>query len=293
MITKLKSKVDRSVNWIIPYKKGNLEARYVRRCSDYISAYVSSHSGCKMGCKMCFLTQLNQTWFDHTDIDNFEKQIRIILDHYDSSNEDNTAKRVNINFMSRGEALANKVIINNYDELYDTIEKRAMLSNLDIKMNISTIMPYTVKHRKLEDILSRNTEIYYSLYSVKEDFRKSWLPNALPVKEALHKIKQYQLYSHMPVTFHWAFIKNYNDDEQDLVELVKLVRQYELFGKFNLVRYNPPPNLYHTEEPDEEKLNDLFKIARSALTDNNRSKIVPRVGLDVYASCGTFITDCD
>ena len=162
-------------------------------------------------------------------------------------------------------------------------------------MNVSTIMPYTMQHRNLEDILMGNTEVYYSLYSTNNNFRKEWMPQAMPYPEALTKLKRYQQYSHKPITLHWAFIQGHNDNLEDIQKMTDIITEYQMFGKFNIVRYNPPPNLKHTREPSEEELSYYLSILRQSLLPyqkEDRSKIVPRVGKDVFASCGTFITDC-
>ena len=54
------------------------------------------------------------------------------------------------------------------------------------------------------------------------------------------------------------------------------------------------PGLEDTREPNENELQECLNLINNSLrqkTYENRSKIVPRVGRDVYASCGTFITD--
>lgn len=292
---KLKSAFDRSVNFVVKKGPSHLEARYVRRVPWKISAYVSSHNGCKMGCQMCYLTQLGQTSFNHATMDDYQKQFDHVLSYYDQSDEEEPAERVNCNFMARGEPLANKTVINQFDELLNRFEHRAQQSNLELKMNISTIMPYTVAQRNLVDIFgpSKLTEIYYSLYSIKSEFREKWLPNAIDYRDALAKLKEYQLATQNPITLHWAYIEGHNDKVEDVEELANIVREYELFGKVNLVRYNPPPNLEHTKEPEEKKLEVLLNIVNSSLTNSvtSGSKIIPRVGQDVYASCGMFITD--
>lgn len=290
MLRRLVSKQDKSINWIINKGKGNIECRYVRRDDDLVSAYVSSHNGCKMACKMCHLTQLNQTMFSHSSIFEYIDQIDLILKHYDVNSE-KFASRLNVNFMARGEPLANKNIIKNYKKLYEELDNKSQIRNLELKMNISTIMPYTIKDYNLYDILCGNTEIYYSLYSTNDSFKKNWIPNALPHAVALQKIKDYQTHTGLPITLHWTFIEGENDNIDDIQELRDVISKYKLRGKFNLVRYNPPPNLEHTNEPSIDKLEQYLELIKPALINSERSKIVSRVGEDIYASCGTFIPD--
>jgi adenine C2-methylase RlmN of 23S rRNA A2503 and tRNA A37 len=129
------------------------------------------------------------------------------------------------------------------------------------------------------------------MYSINDMFRKKWLPNALTYEIALGKLKRYQEHTGLPITLHWAFIQGENDKREDVLKLAQVVRKYELMGKFNLVRYNPPRGIKETYEPHMEILKEYLDIMKTALTKSDRSKIVSAVGRDVYASCGTFISD--
>jgi adenine C2-methylase RlmN of 23S rRNA A2503 and tRNA A37 len=71
---------DGSINLIFNYARSFIEARYVQRAPDYISAYVSSHNGCKMGCTFCWLTAQKQTEF------NFRKHSRPRKSWYNNQN---------------------------------------------------------------------------------------------------------------------------------------------------------------------------------------------------------------
>jgi len=301
----LKSKLDPSVNWVFQDGKGNYEARCVwRKVLDKnkkekpkLAIYVSSHSGCNQGCKFCYLTQLNQTWFKHCSIENYQKQVSTVLDHYDKIvNEypNSKALRANVNFMARGEPLANKNVINSYQDVYNTIQDRGQQSNFNtLKMNISTIMPHTIRHRKLSDIFGHtNTEIFYSMYSINDKFKKEWMPNAIHYSEALSKLKEWQEFSNQPITIHGTFIEGYNDNIDEVKQMADVIKSYDLFGKINIVRFNPPPGLEYIKESSESMLNMFLNILSSSLRESSsKSKIVPKVGEDVYTSCGMFVTD--
>ena len=166
---------------------------------------------------------------------------------------------------------------------------------MNLKMNVSTIMPLAIRGHSLANILSGNTEVYYSLYSVDDKFRRHWMPNTMHYHEALTMLKEYQLLTKKKITLHWAVIEGHNDSLEDVERLVNVVKDYELVGKFNLVRYNPPNEF--SKEASEERLNEILGMMKYALSpalfDKSQSKIVSRVGMDVYASCGTFINDLD
>jgi len=292
---------DGSINWIIPYGKSNLECRYVRRREDYISTYVSSHNGCKMGCKFCWLTQQNQTNFNHSSIQDYSHQLSTVLSGVPKITDQITPNkdiRINVNFMARGEALANKSVINSYPKLYDQLLQDVKNHGYNhMKINISTIMPKIIENRKLIDIFQdKPVNIYYSLYSTDDKFKKHWMPNAIHWKKALDILEKFQIDSPLNpmITFHWAFIKDQNDDVGSVQKLADEIKSRKFTRtKFNLVRFNPHPDIPNVE-PNMAKLQELFNVMQTAMTDAtpyNKSRIITRVGPDVFASCGMFVQD--
>lgn len=340
VLRRLSSRVDGSVNHVARYGSSVIECRYVRRSPDVISVYVSSHNGCKMKCQFCWLTAQQQHDFTHVDIPTYQQQVATVLNSHIQQHESESRDkiRININLMSRGEALANKHIVSHYDQFYDSLHELVVrqLGYHSMKINLSTIMPYTIRDHTLSHIFKHKpVNLYYSLYSMSPAFRQKWIPNAISPTLALDKLKQLQTDyfthhtqqqlsqqhaetgsstpSYIPgVNFHWSFIANENDNEGDIRHMLSELSRYNFTNnKFNLVRFNPHPSLakqgYH--EPSEEKLTNLFNIIQQHMNHtsqhaasstsanyNNKwhpSRIIPRAGPDVYASCGMFIDDHD
>lgn len=298
-IKKIISK-DGSINYILPFAKSFVECRYVRRSPEYVSVYVSSHNGCKMGCKFCWLTAQNQTKFNHVDLNLYNLQLDTVLKEIKDTNKENI--RINVNFMARGESLANKTVINNYSTLYNMLEKTACNTHGfgKIKMNLSTIMPNTIKNNELFDIFGNTpVNLYYFLYTTNDLFKKTLMPNAINCQLALDKLKKFQEQtenSDNNIVFHWAFIECINDNEKDVMNIICEIKKRNFKRiKFNLVRFNPPIGS-NLKEPSSEKLNYLFNILKENMNDsklNKKSTIIDRVGTDAYISCGMFINDYD
>src|SRR5205823_6434926 len=103
------------------------------------------------------------------------------------------ARAVHFNFMARGEPLANAVLLSRADDLLGELARRAVALGLRPRYLVSTIFPRGLGGRLLEDLfITHHPEIYYSLYSVSESFRRRWLPKALPAEEALDRLASWQ-----------------------------------------------------------------------------------------------------
>lgn len=284
----LHSHEDKSVNFVFD---NWLEARFVRRVDDYFIVYLSSHDGCNKACRFCHLTQTKQTSFNETSLAEYLLQAQTVLEYYDTiKDKQGAAQVVNFNFMARGEALANSVLLDNAKELFDTLEQMAIDRNLQANFNISTIFPQEVADRDLSEVFKGVTQsygIYYSLYSVEESFRKRWLPKALDYRQALQKLEHLQATTHAKVAFHWTFIEGQNDSKDSLDKIKDVVKNYHIKAKFNLVRYNPYSENQGVES-NEKVLQHNFDDLNTFF-DHPQSRIVPRVGFDVKASCGMFV----
>lgn len=284
MNTILKSQLDQSVNFVEQQLVGFLESRYVRKCNDYFIAYLSSQTGCNRGCKFCHLTATEQMAFKDSDQLDFMHQADTIFRHY--RRESKPAKYMHYNFMARGEPLANKYLIEQADGILSGLALMPIQEKLNVKFNISTIMPLTLK-KSLTDIFKfTSPTIYYSLYSVNPDFRKKWMPAAMEVGQALDLLKDYQDMSKKIIKIHHCFIKGENDDPDDVSEMAAELNKREILWEFNLVRYNP-------FSPDQGEETDQVQIDYNMSLLNRwapgKIQVVPRVGFDVKASCGMFV----
>lgn len=283
----IKSNVDQSVNFIYPSNNiGKFEARYVRREDQYFIIYVSSQSGCDQACRMCHLTATGQNQLDNATLEDFIQQAESVYSHYDEVN--NPAKVIHYNFMARGEPLNNPVVLNNNEELFKNFKILAQQRNLEAKYLISTIMPTTMENRTLVNIFPRTyPDIYYSIYSTNDKFRKKWLAKALPYQRSLELLKEWQEYNGKIPKIHFAFIKGENDKEEDMVNIANAINAMELKVSVNIVRYNPYSDKYG-QESDEITIQRNTDILSSLLSPEN-IRIVPKVGFDVKASCGMFV----
>jgi 23S rRNA (adenine2503-C2)-methyltransferase len=287
----IKSHIDQSVNFIDKKEIGYLESRFVRRVDDYFITYLSSQTGCDQACRMCHLTSTGQNKFQDTKIKEFIAQAQPVLSHYDElvKSGNPQAKSMHYNFMARGEPLNNPVF-RDKEKAYNLLKELRHLSeirNLSPRFLISSIIPKTFEDVEFEDIFGAiHPNIYYSLYSMNEKFRKKWLNKALDPNKALQKLARWEQITQSPSKIHFALIEGENDSEKDMLDICKAVKSHGMNPNFNIVRYNPASAKYGAE-PSEEVVKRNAGIIESEL--GNKVKVIPRVGTDVYASCGMFI----
>lgn len=231
---------------------------------------------------MCHLTATRQQQFENCDQQGFISQLETIFAHYDRDAAWDPAEYMHINWMARGEPLANPTITETSTELLLRLGNQARDRGLGVKFNISTIMPVTLKKPLVECFPIITPTIYYSLYSVNSEFRKSWLPAAMPAEQALELLADYQQRTKKIIKFHGAFIQEQNDSSQDIEAMMTMISKFAIRGEFNIVRYNPFDSTQGVESPFIEQI-------KVSISQYMPCKIIPRVGSDVYASCGTFI----
>lgn len=282
------SQLDQSVNFECRVDDGMIEARFVRRIEDYFIVYLSSQTGCEQACRMCWLTATGQNKARDVTIEEYWQQAERVLKHYVETQP--KAKMVHFNFMARGEPFANNIFLENADKILAGLKEMAEAVGLKVKFLISTIFPKEMGVLQLNDIFNEPSlypEIYYSIYSMDKRFRKRWLPKAIIAEAGLDRLKEWQDITGKVPKIHYAFINNENDSIGDVKKICDEINELELDVNWNIVRYNPPVGHY-SKETVEGQIHYLAGYIRSRLPQA-RVKVIPRVGTDVQASCGTFL----
>ncbi|UNC16155.1 radical SAM protein (plasmid) [Acidiphilium multivorum] len=277
------SQVDASVNFTLPTADGGMiEARFVQRDPDYFIVYLSSHTGCRHACRFCHLTATGQTMMVPVGAHDYVAQANRVLQH--AGMVATEAKRVHYNFMARGEALSNPDFLRESSLVFELLGN--LMPDLASRFLVSSIIPDEYTGRLDSLLTDPRSMLYYSLYSTNPAFRRRWLPRAKPVDHALDLIADYQARTGRAIALHWAFIAGENDDPDDVATTLEALKVRGIKAKFNLVRYNPHDQRQGAET-EEKRLTELFRLVAGSLGQAG-SRIVPRVGSDIMASCGMF-----
>lgn len=280
------SKQDPSVNFAERALEGFLEARYVRKIEDYFICYLSSANGCNLGCRFCWLTSTKQTRTTYCTTEEYLEQARQVLEHYIGQAP---AKYMHFNFMARGEILANPHFLENADEILFRLGKlvHEYDPSLAVKFNVSTIMPKALKPLSLANVFKIvQPTIYYSLYHWDQDFKRKWMPQAMPTVEAIEMLAEYQEISKKKIKIHHCLIKDENDHPEDVKIWAEELHRQNILWDFNLVRYNPYSEKEGVET-DDAGIDEYLHEVRAWCP--GEVKVIPRIGTDVLASCGMFI----
>ncbi len=280
----LQSTLDESVNYVesMHPEPGAVETRYVRRGNKDI-LYLSSQTGCEKLCKMCWLTATGQTKFRNLEYWEFEKQLIVGGQHFENKIK-TLGEPLHINFMARGEPLSNPVLALNWNQLMGYANTLFYWKNPIVPI-VSSIIP----NDKFDLGFFRGKympRLYWSVYSINPEFRRRWLPNAMPFDDCVNVLKHYHQMGG-EIRVHFPFIEGQNDSESDVVSMAQALHQSRLPLKINIIRYNPPNDKSKESPPEIIRRNiDLMRI----YLPYAEFKMIDRVGTDVYASCGQFIS---
>ena len=253
---------------------------------------VPTHHYCNLGCKMCHLTN-NKTNkpMQKIKITDFMYCIIDTIKKYKTNK-----KKLLISFMGVGEPLINLELIENVFKEENKIKE---LGYDYISYAISTMMPNNnlLKLKNMINELNMPIKVHFSLHTPIDKNRKELIPSTnVTIEEALnmlliysYNVKQnkiimnnYKLFhsNNIPIEIHYTLIKNKNDSNKELKEIIKLLKIYQIPIKF--IKFNPINNL-EISNNEEKWVSEIHKNI-----PNLRIKTYSPPGREVGSSCGEF-----
>lgn len=253
---------------------------------------VPTHHYCNLGCKMCHLTN-NKTNkpMQKIKITDFMYCIIDTIKKYKTNK-----KKLLISFMGVGEPLINLELIENVFKEENKIKE---LGYDYISYAISTMMPNNnlLKLKNMVNELNMPIKVHFSLHTPIDKNRKELIPSTkVTIEEALnmlliysYNVKQnkiimdnYKLFhsNNIPIEIHYTLIKNKNDSNKELKEIIKLLHIYQIPIKF--IKFNPINNL-NISNNEEKWVSEIHKNI-----PNLRIKTYSPPGREVGSSCGEF-----
>jgi len=243
---------------------------------------VSSQVGCTLNCRFCHTGTMNLVRnLEPAEIVGQVMLARDALGEWPSQPEGRML--TNIVMMGMGEPLYN------FDNVRDAL-KIVMdgdglgLSRRRITLSTSGVVP--MMERAGAEI---GVNLAVSLHAVTKEIRDEIVPlnRKYGIDQLLEACAAYPGANNARrITFEYVMLRDKNDSDDDARELVRLIRQYRLPAKVNLIPFNPWPGAAYecsTDERIRSFSNIVFEAGISAPVRTPR-------GRDIDAACGQLKT---
>lgn len=266
-ITKVEEDVD--VNKFLFELGDNEKIEAVLMNHDYgNSLCISTQVGCNMGCKFCESGRLKKV--RNLETHEMVEQILTI--------EEYVQKRIShVVVMGIGEPF------DNYDNLVKFIEiinhpKGIALGSRHITVSTCGVVP------KIKEfaLLPYQVNLAISLHAPNNEIRNQIMPinKAYKIEELISTLKDYIKKTNRRVTFEYILLKDINDNKEQALELVKLVRGMNCY--INLIPYNETNNIKF-KRSDYDTITRFYDILKK---NKINATIRREFGSKISAACG-------
>src|SRR5690606_4542854 len=238
-----------------------------------LTACVSSQVGCSLSCKFCATGFLDRK--RNLEFDEIFDQVAIInekcLEQYGK-------KLTNIVYMGMGEPLLN------YKNVLRSVERITSPEGLGMSPKRITVSTAGVAKmiKKLGDDQVR-FKLALSLHAPTDEKRNEIMPinETNHIKALVEALNYFYQKTGNEITLEYILFKNFNDSEEDALQLTKIFRQVPA-DLVNIIEYNPIDNATF-RKPEEEAVNRFMKFL-----ENNKvnARLRRSRGKDIDAACG-------
>jgi 23S rRNA (adenine2503-C2)-methyltransferase len=252
---------------------------------------VSSQVGCTLNCRFCHTGTMALV----RNLTSGEIVGQVMLARDALGEWPNAGEQPENNYQPEGRMLTNIVMMGmgeplyNFDNVRDAL-KIVMdgdglgLSRRRITLSTSGVVPMMA--RAGEEI---GVNLAVSLHAVTKEIRDEIVPlnRKYGIEQLLEACAAYPGANNARrITFEYVMLKDKNDSDEHARELVRLIRQYRLPAKVNLIPFNPWPGAPYecsTDERIRAFSNIVFEAGISAPVRTPR-------GRDIDAACGQLKT---
>jgi 23S rRNA (adenine2503-C2)-methyltransferase len=270
--------VDGSQKWLFRLEDGNEVEAVLIPEEDRGALCISSQVGCSLNCSFCNTgTQRIVRNLTAAEL------VGQVMAARDSQGEWPSGldgrKIVNIVLMGMGEPLMN---FDNVKKALKIIKdgEGIAISRRRITLSTSGVVPMMARAGEEIDV-----DLAISLHAVRDELRDVLVPinKKYPLDALLKACAAYPgARNSRRITMEYVMLKDVNDSEADAHLLAKLMRQYDIPAKFNLIPFNPWPGTSYETSSN----NAVHRFSR-ILNDLGFSAPIrqPR-GRDIMAACG-------
>ncbi len=239
---------------------------------------ISSQVGCTLNCKFCHTG--TQRLVRNLTANEIVAQMMVARDDLGEWPASSINRKVtNIVMMGMGEPLYN--FDNVKKALHIIMDKEGIqLSRRRITLSTSGVVP--MMERAGKEI---GVNLAVSLHAVDNETRDEVVPinRKYPIEELLEACQKYPgTHNSRRITFEYTMLKGVNDSDKDALNLVRLIKKYDLPAKVNLIPFNPWPGTpYECSSWDRIRAFSELVFAKGISAPIR----MPR-GRDIMAACG-------
>jgi 23S rRNA (adenine2503-C2)-methyltransferase len=240
---------------------------------------ISSQVGCTLNCRFCYTG--TQRLVRNLEAGEIVAQVLVARDDLDEWAPSSTAGRrvTNIVLMGMGEPLFN---FENVKKALRIIMDKEGIQMSRRRITLSTAGVVPMMQRAGEEI---GVNLAVSLHATNDEVRSKIVPlnRKYGLKELLKACQNYPgTHNARRITLEYVMLKGVNDSDDDARELVRLIQDYDLPAKVNLIPFNPWDGAaYECSDADriERFSSIIFEGGISAPVRTPR-------GQDIMAACG-------
>ena len=289
--------VDGTRKWLLQTDDGQEFEMVFIPDADRGTLCVSSQVGCTLNCRFCHTGTMKlvrnltpgeivgQVMLARDALGEWPKGSMAGLDDAEDAGHYTADGRLltNIVMMGMGEPLYN------FDNVRDALKlvmdgDGLALSKRRITLSTSGVVPMMAKCG--EEI---GVNLAVSLHAVTKEIRDEIVPinKKYGIEELLQACADYPGASNARrITFEYVMLKDKNDSDEHARELVRLIREYKLPAKVNLIPFNPWPGApYECSTPERVK-----RFAEIVFEGGISAPVRTPRGRDIDAACGQLKT---
>ena len=268
---------DGTRKWLMKFPDGQeVETVFIPE-EDRGTLCVSSQVGCTLTCTFCHTgTQRLVRNLTATEIVMQLLVARDYLNEWPSPSEGRLVSTIVL--MGMGEPLYN--FENVKKAMHIVMDDNGInLSRRRITLSTSGVVPEI--YRCGEEM---GVNLAISLHAVNDETRTKIMPinNKYPIDELMTACKNYAgIKNSRKITFEYILLKDVNDSDEDALNLVKLIKDYKIPAKVNLIPFNPWPGSNY-ERPSKSR---VAKFSDLIFSRGISAPIRTTRGEDILAAC--------
>ena len=287
---------DGTRKWLLQTSDGNEFEMVFIPDADRGTLCVSSQVGCTLNCRFCHTGTMRLVRnLTPGEIVGQVMLARDALGEWPKGKMDFDDDADEAEYTADGRLLTNIVMMGmgeplyNFDNVRDALSlvmdgDGLALSKRRITLSTSGVVP--MMERCGEEI---GVNLAVSLHAVTKEVRDEIVPlnRKYGIEELLSACAAYPGASNARrITFEYVMLKDKNDSDEDARELVRLIREYDLPAKVNLIPFNPWPGApYECSTPERVK-----RFAQIVFEGGISAPVRTPRGRDIDAACGQLKT---